>query len=113
MARMKKCPAFQPGIQITGWSAREISARFVIRMAHLLGNPIYFGNEERVGCIFVKDVLKAVMYTRPIRLRRQEIALQVATFDSTNSKKMVGTRSCARFVIRLIELHGNPIYSEN
>ena len=45
----------------TGWSAREISARFVIRLAHLLGDPIYIENEERVACIFVKDVLKVVI----------------------------------------------------
>ena len=52
-------------------------------------------------------------FTRSTRLRRQEIALQVATFVSTNSEKMVGTRSCARFEIRLVDLHGNPIRDQH
>ena len=57
--------------------------------------------------------LESGNFTRPSRLRREEIAVQVATFVSTNSGKTVGTRSCARFVIRLVDLHGNPIRDQH
>ena len=67
----------------------------------MLGDPIYIENEERVACIFVKDVLKAVMYTRPIRLRRQEIAEE---FSNHAGRRLILAECCGG---NLADVRGN------